>query len=85
MTSSDNIDHGINKDSPGVDDIIQFRFDLPLPAPPDGFEIKKAATPPLPPHIDFHGAQVQFTATASDLNMTANPDPSTNMLGIRLT
>ncbi|MFG1949386.1 hypothetical protein [Nonomuraea sp. NPDC048826] len=85
VTSSDNIDHGINKDSPGVDDIIQFRFDLPLPPPPDGYEIKPPGTPPLPPPIDFHGAQVQFTAAASDLNMTANPDPARNVLGIRLT
>ncbi|MFR9778529.1 hypothetical protein ACL02O_21070, partial [Micromonospora sp. MS34] len=80
-TSPVNQDHGINVDSPGVDDIILFRFDFPLPAPPDGFEIKKD----VKPSIDFHGAQVQFTINATDLNMGVNPDPATNVLGLRLT
>ncbi|WRZ91542.1 hypothetical protein OHB54_22145 [Streptomyces sp. NBC_01007] len=65
----------------GEDDLIKFRFDFPLPTPPDGYEIKKNITP----DVDFHGAQVQYTLAPLDLQMTNNPDPDKNTLGLRLT
>ncbi|WP_199487317.1 hypothetical protein [Actinomadura spongiicola] len=78
-TSPDNRDHGINKSTLGDDDIIQFRFDLPLPPPPPGYQVGGLAS------IDFKGAQVQWTDKAADLSMERNPDPTKNTLGLRLT
>jgi len=78
-TSPENADHGIFKPLAGDNDIIQFRFDYPLPPPPPGYVLTKLAS------IDFHGAQVQYTTTASDLGMSANPDPVKNSFSLRLT
>lgn len=72
---------GIFKPDLGKNDLIKFRFDFPLPAPPDGFEIKKGVAP----EIDFRGAQVQFTIDPAALGMTENPDVAKNSLGLRLT
>ncbi|WP_336212255.1 hypothetical protein [Nonomuraea sp. LPB2021202275-12-8] len=77
--SDENRDHGIHKPDVGTNNIIQFRFDLPLPPPPAGFEVSRIAS------IDFRGAQVQFTTDPTDLGMVANPDPTRNTLGLRLT
>lgn len=74
-------DHGFHHDAtPGThDDIIEFRFDFPLPPPPPGFELSKLAG------IDFHGAQVQFTTDASVVETTPNPDPAKNSFRLQLT
>lgn len=74
-------DHGFHHDpTPGTqNDIIEFRFEFPLPPPPPGFELIKLAG------IDFHGAQVQFTTTPSDVGMDPNPDPAKNSFTLQLT
>ncbi|WP_212764187.1 hypothetical protein [Streptomyces sp. I05A-00742] len=73
---------GIFKPDVGHNDLIKFRFDFTLPPPPEGFEIKKG----VPPQVDVHGAQVQFTIDAATLNMGGgNPDPATNAFALRLT
>ncbi|WP_327691072.1 hypothetical protein OG870_17285 [Streptomyces sp. NBC_00461] len=72
---------GIFKPDVGANDLIQFRFDFSLPEPPDGYEIKKG----VPPEVDFHGAQVQYTVNPHDLGMTDNPDRDKKSLGLRLT
>ncbi|GIH93243.1 hypothetical protein ACFFMN_00270 [Planobispora siamensis] len=77
--SDENRDHGIHKPDVGINNIIQFRFDFPLPPPPPGYEVNRIAS------IDFRGAQVQFTTSHTDLGMPANPDPARNSLGLRLT
>ncbi|TMR30033.1 hypothetical protein ETD85_30390 [Nonomuraea zeae] len=77
QTSSENINHGIFRPDVGANDIIEFRFDFPLPPPPPGCVLKKIGM------LDFHGAQVRFTTDAADLGV--NPDPATNVLKVRLT
>lgn len=78
-TNPNNQDQGIFVPDVGTDDIIQFRFDYSLPPPPSGYVLSELAS------IDFHGAQVKFTAAASDLGMSANPDSATNKFALRLT
>ncbi|MGW6505179.1 hypothetical protein [Nonomuraea angiospora] len=77
QTSNENINHGIFRPDVGTNDIIEFRFDFPLPPPPPGTTLKKIGM------LDFHGAQVRFTTDAADLGV--NPDPAANVLKVRLT
>ncbi|MDJ0344432.1 hypothetical protein QMK19_21050 [Streptomyces sp. H10-C2] len=77
QTEQENIDHGIFKPDVGTNDIIQFRFDYPLPPPPPGFALSRIGS------LDFHGAQVRYTVDAPDL--LPNPNPATNNLTVRLT
>ncbi|RJL35947.1 hypothetical protein [Bailinhaonella thermotolerans] len=77
--SPENGDHGIHKPTAGTNNIIQFRFDFPLPPPPPGFEVNRLG------FVDFRGAQVQFTTDPTKLGMQLNPDPAKNSLGLRLT
>ncbi|MFC4587060.1 hypothetical protein [Sphaerisporangium corydalis] len=77
QTEPENIDHGIFKPDVGAADIIQFRFDYPLPPPPPGYALSRIGS------LDFHGAQVRFTTDAPDLG--TNPDPVRNKLAVRLT
>jgi hypothetical protein len=73
---------GIFEPDLGDNDLVKFRWDYTLPPPPEGFEIKKD----VPPQIDFHGAQVQYTIDATTLGMSGgNPDPATNAFALRLT
>lgn len=77
QTEPENIDHGIFKPDVGTNDIIQFRFDYPLPPPPPGFALNRFGS------LDFHGAQIRYTLDATDL--LPNPDPAKNSFTIRLT
>ncbi|KOV58157.1 hypothetical protein [Streptomyces sp. MMG1121] len=77
QTEPENIDHGIFKPDVGTNDIVQFRFDYPLPPPPQGFELSRFGA------LDFHGAQVRYNLDAPDL--LPNPNPATNSFTIRLT
>lgn len=79
QTNPNDHDQGLFDPDVGTDDLIKFRFDYPLPPPPPGYVLSKLAS------IDFHGAQVQFTTTASDLGMNSNPDPVANSFSLRLT
>ncbi|MEU0772072.1 hypothetical protein [Streptomyces albogriseolus] len=77
-----NPDVGIFKPDVGKNDLIKFRFPFTLPPPPEGFEIRQD----IPPQVDFHGAQVQYTIDAATLGMPGgNPDPGTNAFQLRLT
>lgn len=78
-TNPDNPNEGMHEPDVGDTNIIRFRFDFPLPPPPQGFVYSGLAK------IDFHGASVEFTTAAADLGMGANPDPATNSFGLRLT
>jgi len=77
QTSSENMNHGIFRPDVGTNNIIEFRFDYPLPPPPPGYALKRIGT------LDFHGAQIRYTTDAADLGV--NPDPATNVLKLRLT
>jgi hypothetical protein len=61
----------------GKRDIIQFTLPITLPPPPPGFVLSGVGS------IDFHGASVDFTLDAPDLQ--PNPNPAKNTLTIRLT
>lgn len=77
QTSDENQDHGIFRPDVGANDIVQFRFDYPLPPPPDGFRLSRIGA------LDFHGAQVRYLTDSPDLG--TNPDPVANKLALRLT
>ena len=73
-----NRDHGIYETGPGKhNDIIQFKFDFPLPPPPAGFELSAIS------QIDFHGAQISLSTNDGDL--LPNPNKAKNSFSIRLT
>ncbi|NGM84019.1 hypothetical protein G5B47_16495 [Paenibacillus sp. 7124] len=51
---------GVNPSNPGIDDTIQFCFDVPLPPPPRDYEFSKVVS------VDRQGAQVDFLPLTLD-------------------
>ncbi len=72
QTSDENQDHGIFRPDAGANDIVQFRFDYPLPPPPDGFRLSRIGA------LDFHGAQVRYLTDSPDLAPTPTPWPTSS-------